>query len=41
MINPKFINYKIMVNYKIRIQRTLCKKIICDYEIMISDLQMK
>ena len=29
----------IMVNYKIRTQRTLCKKIICYYGIMISDLQ--
>ena len=30
----------IMVNYKIRTQMTLCKKIICYYGIMISDLQI-
>ena len=31
----------IMVNYKIRTQRTLCKKIIFYYGIMISDLQIE
>ena len=31
----------IVVNYKIRTQRTLCKKIICYYDIMISDLQIE
>ena len=31
----------IMVNYKISTQRTLCKKILCYYEIMISDLQIE
>ena len=31
----------IMVNYKIRTQRTLCKKIICYYGIMISNLQIE
>ena len=31
----------IMVNYKVRTQRTLFKKIICYYEIMISDLQIE
>ena len=31
----------IMVNYKIRTQMTLCKKIICYYGIMISDLQIE
>ena len=31
----------IIVNYKIRTQRTFCKKIICYYGIMISDLQIE
>ena len=31
----------IMVNDKIRNQRTLCKKIICYYGIVISDLQIE
>ena len=31
----------IMVNYKIRTQRILCKKIICYYGIMISDLKIE
>ena len=31
----------IMVNYKIRTQRTLCKKIICYYVIIISDLKIE
>ena len=42
MTNPEFIQEVkgIMVNYKIRTRRTLCKKIICYYGIMISDLQI-
>ena len=31
----------IMVNYKKRTQMILCKKIICYYGIMISDLQIE
>ena len=31
----------IMVNYKIRTQRTLCKKIICYYGIMTGDFQIE
>ena len=31
----------IMVNYKIRTQRTLCNKIMCYYGIMIGDLQIE
>ena len=31
----------IMVNYKVRTQRRLCKKIIWYYGIMISDLQIE
>ena len=31
----------IMVNYKIRTQMTLLKKIICYYGVMISDLQIE
>ena len=31
----------IMINYKMRTQGTLCKKIICYYGINISDLQIE